>query len=267
MEQTLKRVGAFEKRVHEIDFVRGFLILLVTMDHLFWALAHYNGIWYGVTHQDFFLQIHNTFQYYWNSNAREFVRYVALFGFVFVSGISIGFSRNTYKRSAIMIVFWGVLAVGSNLLNSLIQGNNILAIDFNIIGIIAWCSLIYSIFAKRSNKIMWVLVLLGFLIWWYLIPNLRTSHPEIVKTYIPIFWDPIYSGHPQADWLPLFPYIIFFFLGVLFSRTFYSEKRSYFKRHEFERPICFFGRHTLIIYIGWEALLLAVFEFANLFVK
>ena len=30
-----RKPGAFEKRIHEIDFVRGFLIMLVLMDHLF----------------------------------------------------------------------------------------------------------------------------------------------------------------------------------------------------------------------------------------
>ena len=46
-----RKPGAFEKRIHEIDFARGILIALVIMDHLFnwfaqdgtfdWAWADY----------------------------------------------------------------------------------------------------------------------------------------------------------------------------------------------------------------------------------
>ena len=32
-----RKPGLFEKRIHEIDFARGILIILVLMDHLFWA--------------------------------------------------------------------------------------------------------------------------------------------------------------------------------------------------------------------------------------
>ena len=35
-----RRLGAFEKRVHEVDFLRGLLIIIVLIDHLlnnFWA--------------------------------------------------------------------------------------------------------------------------------------------------------------------------------------------------------------------------------------
>ena len=40
-EAITRKPGAFEKRIHEIDFIRGVLIALVMMDHLFcWLWQH-----------------------------------------------------------------------------------------------------------------------------------------------------------------------------------------------------------------------------------
>ena len=41
-----RKPGAFEKRIHEIDFIRGLLMVLVLMDHLFWCLKAYNYDWW-----------------------------------------------------------------------------------------------------------------------------------------------------------------------------------------------------------------------------
>ena len=34
-ENITRKPGPFEKRIHEIDFIRGFLIGLVVIDHIF----------------------------------------------------------------------------------------------------------------------------------------------------------------------------------------------------------------------------------------
>ena len=44
MEEQVK-LGAFEKRIHEIDFIRGLLMVLVVVDHIFNLLMSFNKGW------------------------------------------------------------------------------------------------------------------------------------------------------------------------------------------------------------------------------
>jgi uncharacterized membrane protein len=77
-------------------------------------------------------------------------------------------------------------------------------------------------------------------------------------------FNPIKEGY-VGDYLPLFPYVIFLFLGVIFSRRFYASKTSLVKKKgEWERPICFLGRHTLLIYIAHEILFTIIFMLLDL---
>ena len=74
--------------------------------------------------------------------------------------------------------------------------------------------------------------------------------------YLP--FNPIPKGY-VGDYLSLFPYVIALFLGVIFARKFYKNKSSLTKKAAWERPICFLGRHTLIIYVAHEVIFTLIF--------
>ena len=57
MEEEIKR-SPFEKRIHEIDFIRGFLMCLVILDHIFNLLRSFNGGWAGDAHTQPFYGIY-----------------------------------------------------------------------------------------------------------------------------------------------------------------------------------------------------------------
>ena len=44
-----RKPGAFEKRIHEIDFIRGLFIILVIVDHLFLHFAQSGDTWFRAT--------------------------------------------------------------------------------------------------------------------------------------------------------------------------------------------------------------------------
>ena len=137
MEETVekkKRISPFEKRIHEIDFFRGFLIFLVVMDHLFLEFYHL----YDFDHAIPF------FKWYYFSDLRNFIQPVALMCFCFVSGISCAFSRNNWKRAIECLILWAVIAVGSNVFQ-ILEDNKVIPmiepnfrIDFNIIGVLGF---------------------------------------------------------------------------------------------------------------------------------
>ena len=278
LEQTniTRKPGAFEKRIHEIDFLRGFLILLVIMDHLFWCLKAYNLNWYfasggnitssfwdGIQYKEtfeggnsFFYWMYAIFNYYWVSLARDVVRYIALFGFCFLSGISSAFSRNNWVRAGQMIGVFAVILVGSNLLDASGILNQVTRIDFNVIGVLAFSTLFYCFVQNRSWKGMLAATLGLVLFWWYLLPWMAES--PLGKGYAPALWA---GTEIYADWMPLFPYIIFFFAGAIFSYFFYAPTKKSLISHrgDWERPFCFAGRHSLIIYLGHQFVLTPLF--------
>ena len=270
-----KKPGLFEKRIHEIDFARGVLIILVLMDHLFWALSFFPLLWYNAYHVEFFRMVSEIFSFYWQANARSVVRELCLFGFVTLSGISCAFSRNNWKRSAQLLLLWAALVVLSNLLQGFINqsgsgSGQTFNVNFNVIGVLAFCTMIYCFIQDKGYKTQIAAMLICFLFMYIVIlpmweavkvPWTNPANGEetyAAAVYMPVFWgDPFYA---TADWMPLFPYIVGFFGGAAISKTVYKDKKSIFpRRFEFERPFCFVGRNTLLIYFTHEPLILIIF--------
>jgi len=271
MEQQVK-LGAFEKRIHEIDFIRGLLMFLVVLDHIFNLLRAFNHTWAGPSQTQPFWGVYLVADFYWTNIARKIVRYICLGGFCFVSGISCAFSRNNWKRAAQMIGLWAFIMVGSHILESikvtygLDLGVKSFIVDFNIIGVLAWSTLIYCFVQEKNWKWLMIIGIIGILLYPIC---LLLSYTEWGKNaYVPMLWKPNNDIFVYADHMPLFPYLGCFFGGALLSKFTYSaQRKSYFKRHEFERPICFVGRHSLIIYASHFIILIAVFSFVGLFIK
>ena len=271
MEEQVK-LGAFEKRIHEIDFIRGVLMLLVVLDHIFNLLRSFNGGWAGPDHIQPFWGIYLVADFYWTNLARTIVRWICLAGFCFVSGISCAFSKNNWKRAGQMIALWAVILVGSRILEGCRVtynwelGVKSFAVDFNIIGVLAWSTLIYCFVQDKSWKWLMVIGIIGLLLHPICVLLSQTDWGK--NAFVPMLWEPNKELFVHADYMPLFPYLGFFFGGALLSKFTYSvERKSYFKRHEFERPICFVGRHSLIIYISHFLLLIGIFSLVGLFIK
>jgi uncharacterized membrane protein len=287
--QPSRKLGAFEKRIHEIDFIRGFLMILVILDHLFLRFAQYGRTWFEITNNPMFQALYQFGDFYWDSVARSLIRPIALFGFTFISGISCAFSKDNWKRAGLMVlVYVGVLVV-TNIMDATMGGG--MRIDFNVIGVLAFSTLIYCFFQKKTWKSISAMVLIFSLVTIVIIPLLLTI-PNMTKAYVPFLWstDSIrsywdfntlsfrYISYPNpafttlgihaGDHMPLFPYIVFFFLGALISIFVYKNKKSVFKnRYEFERPVCFIGRHAIWFYLLHQVVFLPVFELITLIIR
>ena len=169
MEQAVqeRKIGPFEKRIHEIDFLRGVLMCLVIMDHIFNLLMSYNGTWAGEAGLQPFKAFHDFFYFYWHWPVRVWVRYLALGGFCFLSGISSAFSRNNWRRAIEMIILWAIIFIGSNLLqwgysaSGWNLGIRTCRVDFNIIGVLAFSTLIYYFFQNKSWKVLAIVAAIG----------------------------------------------------------------------------------------------------------
>lgn len=268
-DKVTRKAGAFEKRIHEVDLLRGILIIIVVLDHIMNNILLHSITWFRmVPANPAFENLMNGMIWYWDGEPRAVIRYIALFLFCFVSGVSSQFSRNNWKRAAELIVVWGILLVGGRLLEAYgWLGSTNTRIDFNIIGVLAFSTLFYCFIQNQSWKGMLASTLIWFLVSCYLVPFLGEINDAAYNydVYIPVLWNGkrMYTG----DWMPLFPYITFFFMGAVFAYFFYREKKSYFKRHEWERPFCFVGRNTIWIYLGHQVVFIPLFMLIDVIIK
>ena len=173
--------SAFEKRIHEIDFIRGFLIALVLMDHVFCHCLLSTEDWYlsGANTSQFVYAIYKASEWYWNSLARDIVRFFALFGFTFISGVSCAFSRNNWVRAGQMLALYFLILVGSNVIEGTgLLGDTSIRIDFNVIGVLAWSTLFYCFAQNKTWRSILVGALISFLLFFVFIPWLNSINGE-----------------------------------------------------------------------------------------
>ena len=251
-EKTKIKRNPFATRIHEIDFVRGVLMFLVVFDHLMWFINFYI--------------FHNTsgfLNWYWTSELRYVVRQIVLMFFLFTCGISCHLSRNNKKRGLLLLG----LSLAVTLLTHLAEllpflSDRAVAIDFNILGVIALSILLYVLCEKASSKQLLYISGVLILFYFFILISARNDTSTVYNPFLSILYctfNPIKAGY-VGDYLPLFPYIIFLFFGVIFARKVYQNKESVINRKgAWEKPICFLGRHTLIIYIAHEIIFTAVF--------
>ena len=251
MVRAKEKSNPFENRIHELDLFRGFLIILVIFDHLMWFINFYCFH----SQQPFLL-------WYWTSDLRKVVREIVLYAFMFTCGISCYLSANNLKRGLLLLCLALGITIGTRLIQPLpMFANRIIIIDFNMLGVIAISILLWQACSKLKDNEIWMVVAILIVFFVFInISKLNDTDTNYypLKSIIYTPFNPIKEGY-VADYLPLFPYVIFLFFGGIFGRKILPRKRKFFSSHEWERPICFLGRHTLIIYIAHEIIFTLIF--------
>ena len=299
------------KRVWEIDVLRGIAIWGMIFDHFtadFWMF--FKDL-YSPSDQGWLGALSSMTQDYWSSSFRTGVRLFGLFLFVFLCGVSTRFSKNNLKRSLGLIGFG--LAITLALFGiSKVTNNDRYQVLLSTITTIGLCLFIYTITSTLYKKIFgaksWKWVSLGLFfaicIMWafvsahnYLV-NLGKTPQDLLERFYFVFnnngddisiwpygyqsinadnWWKFIVGTQGfgADWLGLFPYVGYIFLGGFVGETVYKDKKSiikyfyckedskltgeeYFlsrqgqknaKINEVLSLISYPGRHTLSVYV------------------
>lgn len=267
--RNIKKESPFYKRIVLIDFLRGLFLCFVFIDHIIWDFTYFFPQWSNGPNSLLSI-IGSLASDYWVNPYRKIIQFIGLTCFVLLSGISCAFSKSNTKRSVKMIGLFLAIGVITNLANSFIPTGSV--INFNVIGVIACSVLIYSLFENKSLKVIvafWAILFLFYLIGLPILYENFSDGPGLVWP----LWnttDVIVNGKPyyQADYMSLFPFILFFFLGVLIAKTYYKDKNKHLGKHyNFEKPICFIGRHSFIFYIGHQLVFMAIFYFIDFCIK
>ncbi|MCQ2752974.1 MAG: DUF1624 domain-containing protein [Bacilli bacterium] len=234
-------------RITEIDFLRGFLILFMVVDHFFYDFTSWGGIFTSFFNFPIDAPICQFADWYWEWPVRIYGRFIVLSLFFLISGISSYFSRNNLKRG-LLIFGVGILVDIGFLIFSKITGEN-MYVFFGAISCFGLSILLYWLLRfiftklqpKRLGDFKWIILGLGLMIipigvmfgvWTLRGPNyaydLKNGN-----------WFFVIIGAKQdvnaADWLPLFPYLGLMFIGAFLGEIIYHDRVSLFTSHTFSQ--------------------------------
>lgn len=269
-----------KSRIWELDFLRGFAIVMVTFDHAMYDLAYVFSSW-SHSGKPVLAAMSEFGQAYMNGETRFFWRPAFLFLFFCISGICTAFSHNNLIRGARLFVVSAALSVVTYFVQEIFGFDCFIL--FGVLHCLAVITLAYAVFdlaytlifkameKKRAvspalKKLLRAGILLALSVAFFLI-----QHYYNVRLY-----DAFGSGKAieynndfrglfffedswwTADYFPLFPYIAFFFLGAALSEPLYAKRKSLMPsldgswHYVFSVP----GRYSLWIYLGGQLLAL-----------
>lgn len=270
---------AKKNRIWEIDFLRGFCIVLMVIDHMMWNIHDFIWRWFdigtwtnnypnqaGLFIPQFLVNYHNFGTFYYTNEFRIATRLVILFVFFFVSGVSCTFSKNNIKRG-LMCLGAGLIVTTVTVILSIVDVINpqTSIILFGVLSCYGVSILICEGLKRLSKKIFkdnyngwlisaFIIILLCFLFGIYFENQFRSYRFNLkdpLNVINAIFGSIIGYTPFGGDFFPLFPYLGYMLIGILFGETFYKDKKSLFKKEEPKilKPFSIIGKHTIWVYL------------------
>lgn len=215
-------------RIWEIDLLRVIAILLMVAFHTVYDLNQYLGM--DIDYLSGF--------WYWEGK-------IAALTFIFVSGISGGFSRGIVKRGVLVLG----LGLGISLFTYFLLGD--MYIRFGILHLLGSCMLLYPLLGKLNHGILAVLAAaIGFGTKYINSASIGSGWllPLGIK----------YPGFSSADYYPLFPYLAVFILGIVAFKIYYHKKKSLFSFSLENRVVAALSKNSLWIYILHQPLIVGI---------
>ena len=235
-------------RIKEIDFLRGFLILLMVMDHLFFDFGQLIYIISNFSLDQTLLSQFVMFSSsYLSRDLRINFRIFVVMLFFFISGISFQFSKNNNKRGVILLSIGILLTLGSIIVSYILKDDFVIITSiFLTFGLtILITNFIYFVINKilKNNTISSLfLVIIGLLGAIYFIDfSFNVNVPIINK--IESFNDliDVILGYKQYgfDDIPLLINLTAMFIGFGIGKLVYPNRKSlfsYFNKKIYVKP-------------------------------
>lgn len=278
-----------DKRIWEIDFLRGVLIIGMVIDHFMFFLGVFATLYPEGSLPIWLLNTSTFADAYWGNEFKIVVRFIGVMLFFFLTGVSSKFSKSNLKRSLICTGFGILLSLGF-MVYSLVAKENHYSL-FGIITCLGVSMFLYwagkTLFTKinkgEKNWKWWslgigvALSLIGFIINLCVSTELRFGHIilSMFGQFNPGRFDseePLTFSHAILtilgfykwgnDWMGLLPYLGFTFIGGFIGEHVYENRKSIFfrknpeKNKEFNAKairktwvINYLGSKTFIIYL------------------
>ncbi len=236
----MRKASGARRRIWEIDFLRGLAIILMVGYHLLFDLGEFRGV-------RRFLGFSTDLSTFAWTAAHHF--FAGLF--VLLSGISSTLSRNNIRRGLrLLAVSFAVTAV-----TYLFDPAS--SIFFGILQCLAVSMLIYGAALKNAGP-------LGCAAGGAIVIGLGAALRMLTRgVVVPFDWllpfgitSPTFSSY---DYFPLLPWFGIFLAGAALGKSVYAPKQSLIPWRLPESFINTAGRHSLLIYILHQPIILGVF--------
>lgn len=232
---NLESKSCIKNRIWEIDMLRFIAIVLMVIFHLIYDLNE-------------FLNVNVDYEFgFW-----YYVGAISGVIFIFVSGISSGLSRNSFKRGLKVLGFGMIITIGTYFFDSSQY------IRFGILHFLGVSMMLFPLLKKINN---WALTITGIV---------SFAAGKYIKTLtLKTFWLlPLgftYEGYASYDYYPLLPYIFYFILGILCYKLYYYRKKSLFNFDLNIGIISKISKKSLTIYLVHQPVFIGIIYLLSLF--
>ena len=259
-----------KKRIWEVDFLRGFMILFVVWDHFMWDIRYGFGSNYQTGLFQWLYELAG--DYYSRQGLRALTHDTFVSLFVFTSGVSCSFSNSNFKRAIKMICFALLLSSVTYAAGSILQAD--ITVNFNVIHVIALSVLVWSGLEWLVSKFKkdWQHNLFGWAMFALIITVLIVGYQAKVKPWTdenPIwfflaehsFAVPGFSKYWGGDYLAFFPDFAWFLVGGFLGKLLYKERTTLFPKMDAKwvSPITFCGKYSIWVYFGTQLFMYGFF--------
>lgn len=217
-----------KKRIFELDLLRFIAIIIMLIYHLAYDIKYY---W----PKDINLE-----GLFWIIIAN-----IGQFLFIFVAGISSGFSKNSFKRG-LRVFGIGILVTIATYIFIEYE-----YVRFGILHFLGVCMMLYPLLSKLNNRILIPFVIISYYLG-YVFKNIT------VDTFLLLPFGLYYNGFASIDYFPIFPYISYFILGIVAYKSIYSKGRRLFNVNREFKALEFISRNSLFIYIIHQPVFLVI---------
>ncbi|MCF7924479.1 MAG: DUF1624 domain-containing protein [Candidatus Izimaplasma sp.] len=245
------------KRIWELDFLRGLAIIMMVFDHFMFDFAFFDNYFSNFREVDnsFFNWMYEFANMYWDSFLRFLGREFFVLLFLIISGISFTFSKNNFKRGFKLLLV-ALLITFVTYMIELLLGIRVLIV-FGVIHMFAFSIIITALirkFIKNEIIILFIgmaILTIGFIFGMFsphFLPLNLSNLPKII----------IGVGRYGADHFGIVPYVGFILIGTVIGNAFYKNKVSLLPKHNLSSNNIFLiaGRKSLLVYVLHQPLVL-----------
>ena len=255
-------IASKPKRIWEVDFLRGLMILFVVWDHLMSDVFDL-----GPYKTQFFNDWLAFTKTYYSGSLRAVTHDVFVALFVFTSGVSCSFSRSNGRRAIKMMAFALLFTAVTYAASEIVQAK--VTIYFNVIHVIAlsvalWTVIefIWSKCNRNWQKNVFGVVMTAIILTVLIVGSIADTSKGAWTNTNPMWYFLAYHKDKNfmntgADFLPFFPDFGWFLIGAFLGRMLYSERKSLFPsvNPKWVSPIAFCGRYSIWIYFGSQVVM------------
>ncbi len=260
---VVEEISTTKKRIWEVDFLRGFMMLFVIWDHFMWDIRYAVGGDYKTRLFQWLYQLSANYYSGEADSLRVITHDTFVSMFVLLSGVSCSFSQNNGKRAIKMVCF--------SLLFSAITYAAGMTVNFNVIHVVTLSVLIWTALEwllKKLNK-DWQKNIFGWVMFAIIITVLIVGYQSraVPWTNESKIWFFLaehsltvdgFAKYWGSDYLAFFPDFGWFLLGVFLGQKLYKQKTTLFPtfNEKWVSPITFVGRYSIWVYFGSQVLMI-----------